>query len=194
VAFIVALENIFPPIPSEVVLPLAGFVAARGDATLPGMIVAATVGSLVGAWALYGIAWAFGPERLRGLVSRHGRWFGVKLSDLDRAEAWFDRRAALAVLIGRCVPLVRSLVSIPAGLRRMPLGRFSLYTVLGSLAWNTALVGAGYALKESWDDVEPVIDVVQYAVMAVLVGALAWFVWRRKLRRPVSPEAKPETR
>ena len=143
VALIVALENLFPPIPSEVVLPLAGFVAARGDATVPGMIVAATIGSLVGAWALYGIAAghrARAGTRLRRPLRPLVRG---EAHDLDRAEAWFDRHSARAVLICRCVPLVRSLVSIPAGLRRMSLVTFTIYTVIGSLVWNTALVGRG---------------------------------------------------
>jgi membrane protein DedA with SNARE-associated domain len=179
VALMVALENLFPPIPSEVVLPLAGFVAGQGRASLPGMVLAATVGSVVGAWALYAIAALVGPVRLRRFVGRFGRWFGVSPADLDRAEAWFDRRAAPAVLVCRCVPLVRSLVSIPAGFRRMPLLRFTLYTAMGSAVWNVALVTAGYVLGDRWDEVEPVVAVLQWIVVAVILAAVAWFVWRR---------------
>lgn len=179
VALLVALENVFPPIPSEIVLPFAGFVARDGRATLPGMILAATVGSLVGAWVLYGLAAWIGPVRLRSLVDRHGKWFRLTTDDLDKAEHWFDRRAVVAVLVGRCVPLIRSLVSIPAGFRRMPFAVFSAYTAIGSLIWNTALVGAGYLLRERWDDVEPYIDWFQYVVLAAIVGAIAWYVWRR---------------
>src|SRR5690606_23541971 len=114
-------ENLFPPIPSEVVLALAGFTASRGDASLVGMIIAATVGSVGGALVLYGIAAWFGPERLRRVVLQYQRWLRVTERDLDRAEEWFDRWSVMAVLVCRCVPLVRSLISIPAGLRRMPL-------------------------------------------------------------------------
>jgi membrane protein DedA with SNARE-associated domain len=186
VALLVALENLFPPIPSEIVLPFAGFVARDGGATLIGMIIAATVGSLVGAWMLYAIAAWIGPERLHGFVVRHGKWFRLTTRDLDRAEHWFDRRAIAAVLVGRCVPLIRSLVSIPAGFRRMPFVTFTVCTVIGSLVWNSALIGAGYALRSNWERVEKVVDYFQYAVIAAILAAIAWYVWSRFL----SPKAR----
>ncbi|HEX5365626.1 MAG TPA: DedA family protein [Acidimicrobiales bacterium] len=181
VALLVALENLFPPIPSEVVLPFAGVVVRREGASLPGMVLAATVGSLVGGLVLYGLAAAVGPERLHGFVLRYGRWFRVTSADVARAERWFDRRAVVAVLVGRCVPLIRSLVSIPAGFRRMPLGRFVAYTALGSLAWNTGLIGAGHVLGEEdrWRKIETVMGYVQYVVVLALVAAVGWFVWTR---------------
>lgn len=182
VASLVALENVFPPIPSEVVLPLAGFVAGRGDAWLPGMILAATLGSVVGAWVLYGISAALGPVRLHAFVGRFGRWFGVDNEDLAKAEAWFDNRSRLAVLFGRCVPLIRSLVSIPAGFRRMEPITFTLYTAIGSFLWNIALVGAGYLLGERWERVGDYVEVLQWVVIVAIVGAVSWFVWRRLIR------------
>lgn len=183
VAFLVALENVFPPIPSEVVLPFAGVVSRRGGATLPGMIVAATIGSLVGALVLYGVAAAIGPDRLHAFVVRYGKWFRITPADIERAERWFDQRAVVAVLIGRCVPLIRSLVSIPAGFRRMPLVPFVVYTAIGSLVWNTGLVGAGYILGEEdrWRTIEDVMSYVQYVVVLGIVAAVAWFVWSRFL-------------
>ncbi len=194
VASIVALENLFPPIPSEVVLPLAGFLAGQGRATLLGMIAAATVGSVVGAWVLYAIAWAVGPVRIHRFVVRYGRWFGVDTTEVDRAESWFDRRAGSAVLICRCVPLIRSLVSIPAGFRRMPLVRFTLFTALGSLVWNVVLVSAGYALGDRWDDVQHYVGALQWVVIAAIVIVVAWFVWRRVVRPRVmrSGDRRPE--
>jgi membrane protein DedA with SNARE-associated domain len=182
VAFLVALENLFPPTPSEVVLPLAGFVAAGGGASVVGMIIAATIGSMVGAYVLYGIAAAIGPIRLRALVVRYGRWFGLDEADMDKTEEWFDRRANLAVLLCRCVPLMRSLISIPAGFRRMPLLPFSLFTLVGSLVWNVLLIGAGYLLGEQWHQVEEPLELFQRLVLAVIALALAWFVWRRIVR------------
>lgn len=182
VAALVALENLFPPIPSEVVLPLAGFVAVEGEASLAGMIIAATIGSMLGAYALYGIAAAIGPMRLRGLVARHGRWFGLDESDLDKSEQWFDRRASMAVLVCRCIPLMRSLISIPAGLRRMSLIPFTLYTLVGSLVWNVLLIGAGYLLGERYQQVEEPLELFQKVVLVVLGVAVAWFVWRRIVR------------
>jgi membrane protein DedA with SNARE-associated domain len=179
VALLVALENLFPPIPSEVVLPFAGFVARDGKASLPGMILAATIGSLVGAWALYGIAAWIGPDRLERFLLRYGRWLRLTPADIARAEQWFDRRANIAVLVGRCIPLIRSLISIPAGFRRMPFLAFSLLTLLGSLVWNTVMVGAGYLLRSRWHDVEPVLSIVQYVVIAAIVVLLVRFVWKR---------------
>ena len=194
VALLVALENLFPPIPSEIVLPFAGFVVSDGNASLVGMIAAATVGSVAGALVLYGIAAAIGPERLRNLVVRYGKWFRLTTDDLDRAERWFDRRAIVAVLVGRCVPLVRSLVSIPAGFRRMPLATFLLYTTIGSLIWNTTLIGAGYLLRERWDSVEPIMDWFQYVVLAAIALAIAWFVWTRFVRPRSSAMPDPGAR
>jgi membrane protein DedA with SNARE-associated domain len=183
VALLVALENLFPPIPSEIILPFAGFVARDGGATLPGMIAAATVGSLAGALVLYGIAAWIGPERLDRFLVRYGKWFRLTPADVRRADSWFDRHADRAVLICRCVPLLRSLVSIPAGFRRMNLGRFVVLTVIGSLLWNTALIGAGYLLRDHWDNVEPVIDVIQYVVIAGIIAAIGWFLWTRRASR-----------
>jgi membrane protein DedA with SNARE-associated domain len=179
VAFLVALENVFPPIPSEVILPLAGFVAGEGEASLPGMILAATVGSVVGAWLLYGVSAWIGPDRLHQFIVRHGRWFGVKERDLVRAEDWFDRRSSTAVLIGRCVPLIRSVVSIPAGFRRMPILRFTAFTALGSLLWNTALIGAGAILGDRWKQVGDVVGLLQGVVIVAIVGGVLFLMWRK---------------
>jgi membrane protein DedA with SNARE-associated domain len=182
VAFLVALENLFPPIPSEVVLPLAGFVASGGGASLVGMIIAATIGSMVGAFLLYGIAAAIGPIRLRALVVRYGRWFGLDEADLDKTEEWFDRRANTAVLLCRCVPLMRSLISIPAGFRRMRLVPFTIFTLAGSLVWNVLLIGAGFLLGEQWNKVEAPLELFQALVLVLIGMALAWFIWRKIVR------------
>ena len=186
VAVLVALESLFPPVPSEVVLPLAGFVAGRGDASFLGMVFAATVGSVAGSWILYGISGAIGPDRLRAFVVKRGRWFGVKEADLDRAEAWFDKRAGAAVLIGRCVPLVRSLVSVPAGFRRMPFPQFTFYTAIGSAIWNFALIGAGALLGDRWEQVGDYVGLLQGAVIVAIVAAVCWFVWTRFVRPRLS--------
>lgn len=179
VALLVALENVFPPIPSEVVLPLAGFTAAQGRAGLVGMIFAATAGSLVGAMVLYAIATKLGRHRLRRLIERYERWLRVSAQDLDRSESWFDHHAGRAVLICRCVPLIRSLVSIPAGLRAMSLERFVLYTAIGSAAWNTALIVAGYLVGDNWHVVERYMGYVQWAVVIVVAAVVIRFFWKR---------------
>lgn len=180
VTLLVALENVFPPIPSEIVLPFAGFVASDGDANLIGMIVAATIGSLVGALILYGVSAWVGPDRVGQFVIRYGRWLRLTTDDVVKAERWFDRYSARAVLLCRCIPLIRSLISIPAGFRRMPIGQFVVYTTIGSAIWNSALIGAGYLLRSNWKDVEPVLSWFQYVVVAVIVVAIGWFVWSRR--------------
>ena len=196
VALLVVIENVFPPIPSEVVLPFAGFVAQQGasavnatagaaqsDTTVVGMMIAATVGSVVGALILYFVSAAIGPERLRGFVERFGKWFGVKSSDLVRAEEWFDRRSSAAVLVGRCVPLIRSIVSIPAGFRRMKLTSFVVLTAIGSAVWNIALIGAGAVLGDQWERVGEYVGVFQWLVIAAVLLLLVRFVVSRLKNR-----------
>ena len=190
------IENVFPPIPSEIVLPFAGFVAQQGasavnatadaaqsDTTVIGMMIAATVGSVVGALILYFVSAAIGPERLRGFVERFGKWFGVKSSDLVRAEEWFDRRSSAAVLVGRCVPLIRSIVSIPAGFRRMKLTSFVVLTAIGSAVWNIALIGAGAVLGDQWERVGEYVGVFQWLVIAAVLLVLVRFVVSRLKNR-----------
>lgn len=196
VALLVVIENVFPPIPSEIVLPFAGFVAQQGasavnatasaaqsDTTVVGMMIAATAGSVVGALILYFVSAAIGPERLRGFVERFGKWFGVKSADLVRAEEWFDRRSNAAVLVGRCVPLIRSIVSIPAGFRRMKLTSFVVLTAIGSAVWNIALIGAGALLGDQWERVGEYVGVFQWLVIAAVLVFLVRFVASRLKKR-----------
>jgi membrane protein DedA with SNARE-associated domain len=197
VALLVVIENVFPPIPSEIVLPFAGFVAqqsaatdalsaARSDTSVVGMMIAATIGSVIGALILYAIAAAIGPERLRAFVERFGRWFGVKPSDLVRAEAWFDQRSTVAVLVGRCVPLIRSIVSIPAGFRRMKLTSFVVLTAIGSAVWNIALIGTGAVLGDQWERVGEYVGVFQWFVIGAILILLVRFILTRVKRRRTS--------
>lgn len=179
----VALENLFPPLPSEVILPLAGFAANRGDLGLVSAIFFTTLGSVVGALALYGVGAILGRDRTRALAARIPL---MKLEDVDKAEAWFARHGAKAVLIGRVVPVVRSLISIPAGVERMRMSLFLALTAIGSLVWNSALIIAGYLLGEKWNVVESYVGVLQWVVLAVAVLAVVWFIVV-KLRARRSP-------
>ena len=183
VAFLVLIENVFPPIPSEVVLGLAGFTASRGEATLLGMLAASTAGSVAGAWLLYGLAAAIGPARVHRLVLRYGKWVRITGRDVTRAEEWFDRWSTVAVLVCRCIPLVRSLISVPAGFRRMPFAPFTLYTALGSLVWNAIFISAGYLLGEQWERVLAAAETYKYVTLAglglvTLVAAVLF--WRSR--------------
>lgn len=176
VGLLVALENLFPPIPSEVILPVAGYVASQGDMPLGWAIAAAVIGAVVGAWVLYGLGYWVGRDRIRRWMQRIPL---MEASDLDKAEGWFERHGGTAVLVGRCVPVVRSLISIPAGVERMPFWKFTLFTLLGSTVWNGGLVLAGNLLGEQWEDVGRYSDWLNYAVYAAIVLVVGKFVWDR---------------
>ncbi|GAB6877453.1 DedA family protein [Thermaerobacter litoralis] len=172
---VVALENVFPPIPSEVVIPFAGFLTTFGALTLPGVIVASTVGSLLGAMVLYGAGRALGRRRLEAFTRRYGHYLGIHVEHVEKAENWFSRYGSWAVLAGRVVPIVRSLISIPAGLAEMPVAVFVLYTLAGTLVWNTALAAAGAALGAAWPLVEEWVRAYQHVLLvAALAAAAAW--------------------
>ncbi|MET9367701.1 DedA family protein [Streptomyces griseoflavus] len=169
----VALENVFPPLPSEIILPLTGFAAGQGVLSLASALFWTTLGSVVGALALYWIGALIGRERMYTLWARLPL---VKTSDLRRTEEWFARHGTKAVLLGRVVPIFRSLISVPAGIERMPVPVFVALTTLGSLVWNSALVLAGYWLGGRWSEVETYVGVLSKAVLVLAVVALAAFV------------------
>ncbi len=172
----VALENLFPPLPSEVILPLAGFTASRGELSLAGALFWTTLGSVLGALALYAVGAMLGRDRARAIAVRLPL---LNVSDLDRTEAWFIRHGSKAVFFGRMIPIFRSLISLPAGVERMPLGRFTLLTALGSLLWNSVFVLAGYHLGENWPLVERYAGVLQKVVIVVVACAVGYFVVSR---------------
>ena len=172
----IALENLFPPLPSEVILPMAGLTASRGTFTLAEALIWTTLGSIVGAFLLYGIGAVLGLPRLR--------WIAAKVpllhpEDIDRTVAWFRRHGGKAVFFGRMIPIFRSLISIPAGVTRMPLWKFGLLTAAGSAIWNTIFVLAGFYLGESWTIVEEYASILQYVVIAAVGIGVAWFLYSR---------------
>ncbi|PWV44311.1 DedA family protein [Nocardiopsis sp. L17-MgMaSL7] len=189
VGLAIALENLFPPIPSEAILPTAGFAASRGELGLAEVLVWATVGSVVGALALYGLGAWLGRERFRALASRVPL---VKMADIDRTEAWFERHGPKAVLLGRLIPVFRSFISIPAGIERMSLPLFLGLTTLGSAVWNTLFVLVGYHLGEQWHIVEGYVGVVSRVVLAAVAAAVVWFVVRRVLERRRERRTAPD--
>lgn len=177
----VALENLFPPLPSELILPLAGFTASQGDMSVAAALFWTTAGSVVGALALYLVGAAVGRHRIRAIATRLPL---VRLRDIDRTEEWFARHGTKAVFLGRMIPIFRSLISVPAGVERMPVPTFLALTTAGSLIWNSVFVLAGYQLGESWWRVEAYAGVLQKVVIGAVVLLVAWFVVNR-LRRPV---------
>lgn len=180
VGMLTLIETVFPPIPSELVLPLAGYLVNRGRLDLAGVLSASTAGALVGALLLYGLGARLGERRATALLTRLPL---VDEEDVGRAADWFHRHGSVAVFTGRLIPGVRSLISLPAGSVRMPVLRFSVLTALGSGLWNSLLVGAGYALGTQYALVERYSAVLDYVVVAVLVLAVALLVRRRVRRR-----------
>ena len=183
-----ALETVFPPIPSEVVLPFSGYLAQRGDLNLIGVLVAATLGGVFGAVVLYGIAAVIGEERASALLARVPL---VDREDVDRASAWFARHGRSAVFFGRLVPGVRSLISLPAGAQRMPMRPFLLYTTAGTLIWNTLLIGGGWLLGTQWDKVSGYAEWLDRLLILAVVVFVGWLVVRRVRKsraRPVPDE------
>ncbi|NNU84912.1 DedA family protein [Geobacillus sp. BMUD] len=180
---IIALENLFPPIPSEVILPFGGFMTTYTTLTVPGVIAAATAGSVVGAIVLYGIGRLLSVERLGRIIDRWGGWLRVKPEDIDKANRTFQRYGVWAVFFGRMIPLVRSLISIPAGMAKMNVWLFVWLSVLGTLIWNTILISVGAALGESWGKVSEVIGMyaeVVYILIAAVIVVGAVRVWKRR--------------
>jgi membrane protein DedA with SNARE-associated domain len=176
---LMVLENVFPPIPSEVIVPLAGFLVAQGELSLLGVIVAGTAGSVLGALPLYYAGVFLGEERLKQFADKHGRWLTVSRQDLAKAKRWFDDHGALAVIICRLVPGIRSLISIPAGIARMPLLSFLCFTALGTGLWTALLAYAGYLLGENFNDVKDYLNPISYVVLAAIL-----LVYAKRLLAP----------
>lgn len=176
----IALENLFPPIPSEVILPLAGFASSTGKMHLAAVLVWTTAGSVLGALTLYGLGAWLGRERT---VAAAARLPLVKVADIERTEAWFARHGTKAVLLGRMIPVFRSLISIPAGIERMPLPLFLSLTTLGSALWNTLFVLTGYTLGENWEQISGYTSAYSTVVLVVAAAAVFGFILLRVLRR-----------
>lgn len=183
VLLVMVIENLFPPIPSEVVLPFGGFMTTRSTLTVPLVILWATAGSVAGAIILYLVGMVLPKERVIRIVNRWGRWFRITEQDIEKSFDWFDRYGKWTVFFGRMVPLVRSLISIPAGMARMNMPLFLLYTILGSLIWNTFLVGIGAVLGNSWQVISHWVDVysnIVYVILALIVIGVVIWLFRRK--------------
>ncbi|PLT33598.1 DedA family protein [Bacillus sp. V5-8f] len=181
----IALENVFPPIPSEVILPFGGFMTTYSGLTIPGVVAAATAGSVVGAIILYGIGLLLDVERLEKIVDRWGHILRVSKKDIHKADAWFDKYGYWTVLFCRMIPLIRSLISIPAGMSNMKFGLFVIFTTIGTLIWNIILVSVGAALGESWEDITYFMGIysnIAYALIAIGIIVFVVLFIRKKKR------------
>ena len=181
IVLLMVLENVFPPIPSELILPSAGFAASRGDLSFVGVVLAGTLGSVVGTLPLYFIGRVFSEERVVAWADKHGKWLALSGDDIRKADDWFDRHGPKAVLFGRMVPGIRSLLSLPAGMSGMPLPTFLLYSAIGSALWASVLTGAGYLLGDHYDKVGEYIGPASTViVVGLVVAAAVWILGRRQ--------------
>lgn len=168
VAALMLLENVFPPIPSEVIMPLAGYTAGKGELSLPIVILAGSLGSVLGTLPWYGIGHWIGIRRLTAWSRKHGRWLTLAPGDVEKAQQWFEKHCTTAVLFGRLIPAVRTLISVPAGVAGMPLPKFLLFSAIGSLVWTAALAAAGSLLGENHAAVERYLGPVTNGILIVL--------------------------
>jgi len=181
------LENLFPPIPSEVIMPLGGFYVQQGKLSLLPVVLAGLLGTVLGALPWYGIGRLVNEERIEHWLSRHGRWIGISPQELHRSRAWFNRHGTALVFWGRLIPGIRTLISVPAGIEMMPMAPFLLWTTAGSLIWTLLLtlagllLGEGYSRVELW--IEPVAKVVKVVLVVAALAAIAWLglrIWKKR--------------
>ena len=186
VFFLIAIENIFPPIPSEVILLFGGFMTTKTSLNVPLMILFSTLGSLLGAIVLYYIGKILNKERLKRIVSgKVGKILHLKEKDIDMADEWFDKKGNITVFFCRFIPIVRSLISIPAGMSEMPMLKFLVYTIVGSAIWNTVLLVIGNRVGENWESILSIFDRYSHIVLIILVILfIAFIVWFYKFRKP----------
>lgn len=178
IVFLMFVENVFPPIPSEFIMPLAGFMVTQGNFSLVGIIIAGTFGSVIGALPLYYLGNRLGEEKLKDFADRHGKWLTLSREDVEKSQKWFGKYGAWAVFFCRLVPGIRSFISIPAGINRMNLLSFLFFTILGSAIWTSFLAYAGYFLGSNFREIEKYLDVVSYAVFGSIIVIYLWRVLR----------------
>lgn len=183
IVFLMFLENVFPPIPSEYIMPLAGFMAAEDKLSLSGIIIAGTIGAVLGALPLYYCGRILGEERLKRFSDRYGKWLTLSREDIERANQWFARHGAIAVLLCRLIPGIRSFISIPAGINRMNLLTFLFFTTIGTAIWTSFLAYAGYTLGSNFHEIENYFDPISIAVFGSIIILYLWRVLKRNGKR-----------
>jgi membrane protein DedA with SNARE-associated domain len=182
VLLLMFLENIFPPIPSELIMPLAGFAAARGQMSFSLAVLAGVAGTMLGNAVWYELARAIGRDRIRPLFARYGRWFGVDDKDFDKGEATLRKYGPPALFFGRLLPAIRTVISIPAGIALIPRRVFYVWTALGSAVWILFLTTAGYWMEDHYDQVEGWLEPLAYVVVAGVIGTYLWHLWTTRVR------------
>lgn len=175
ILLLMVAENVFPPLPSELIVPFAGFVAARGELNFVGVVIAASLGSAIGALPWYAAGRWLGCERLKRFAARHGQWLTMTPKQIDRVQRWFHDRGPLVLVFGRLVPALRTLISLPAGISGLPLGKFIAWTLVGTTLWTGALTAAGFLMKDSYERISSWLNPLTTAIM---VGLVLWYVLR----------------
>jgi membrane protein DedA with SNARE-associated domain len=186
VAFLMFIETVFPPVPSEVIMTVAGVSAARGNMTLAGVVASGTCGAMVGNYLWFWLAIKFGPKRLKPFLAKYGRWLTLHWTDVERGQTLFSKYGAIIVLIARMLPTLRSLISIPAGIFQMSHLRFLLFSTIGTAGWSAALAGAGYALGSQFSDVEKILGPLSTGIIALIIVGYIWRLirWKPKTAIP----------
>ena len=183
VGFLMFVETVFPPVPSEVIMTVAGVSAARGNVHFGGVVASGTVGAMLGNYLWFLLAIKFGKDRLQRFLEKHGRWLTLHWTEVERGQKLFSKHGSIIVLIARMLPTFRSLISIPAGIFKMSHRRFLVFSTIGTAGWSAALAGAGYALGSQFADVEKVIGPLSTAIIAFIVIAYVWRLVRWKQAR-----------
>jgi membrane protein DedA with SNARE-associated domain len=190
VAFLIMIENLFPPIPSEVILTFGGFMTTTTELSIPLMIVAATIGAVVGAAILYGLGTLLDVERLDKIVDKYGNILRITHADIHKADSWFDRYGFWTVFFCRFVPLIRSLISLPAGMANMNFGLFLVFTTVGTVIWNTVLIYLGAAVGSQWETIVHYMDIysnIAYVILGIIgIAVIIWYI--RKRKQPVKAD------
>jgi membrane protein DedA with SNARE-associated domain len=189
VFLLMVLENLFPPIPSEVIMPLAGFTAARGQMSILGVVLAGTLGSIAGNAFWFEAARAFGTARTRALAERYGRWLGIGPEEIAKGEEVLRRNGPVAVFLGRFMPGVRTAISVPAGLIELPRGVFYLWTALGTLIWTSALALGGYILEDQFHRVADWAEPIGFVILGAALVAIGWHFWRARRASAEAPRS-----
>jgi len=180
VGFLMFLETIFPPIPSEVIMPVAGIAAAQGRLSFPLVVASGTAGAMLGNIVWYLAARALGISRLEPIIRRYGRWITMTWDEVERAQKWFAEHGAFFVFLGRLLPTVRSLVSVPAGLLKMRFRTFLLASTLGTAGWTALLAGAGFKLRENYSEVDQWVGAASNAILVILAVGYVWRLWTHR--------------
>lgn len=183
IALLMFLDNIFPPIPSEIIMPSAGYTASQGQLLLVGVVIAGCIGSLIAAALLYWVGYTFNHERIFRFVDRYGKFLFLKSSDVKKSLDWFEQYGHRIVFFGRMIPAVRSLISIPAGMSHMPFWKFMFYSSLGTIIWTTFLASVGFYFGENQILMQQIFSQASYIILSLLAIFLLWLAYRRYLHK-----------